>query len=176
MKCAGAADFARYHANPEAAALKVKARTEEQNAAYRESARKWKQRNKDKQREAYREWVANNPERRKETTAEWKTANKSRVNDRAREWGRANRHKTNAWSMASHAAKMNRTPAWSDLKAIEEVYRDASEFRQSGIEVDVDHVIPLQGELVSGLHVPGNLRVCLSSVNRSKSNQFHIHV
>lgn len=74
------------------------------------------------------------------------------------------------------AALLNRTPAWSDLKAIEEVYRDASEFRQAGVEVDVDHIIPLQGELVSGLHVPGNLRVCLSSVNRSKSNQFHVHI
>lgn len=76
--------------------------------------------------------------------------------------------------MAYYIAKMNRTPAWSDLKAIEQIYQEAREFREAGLEVDVDHMIPLQGELVSGLHVPLNLRICLSSVNRSKSNQFSI--
>lgn len=36
----------------------------------------------------------------------------------------------------------------------------------------LDHIIPLRGKMVSGLHVPSNLRVVLKSTNHKKSNHF----
>lgn len=42
--------------------------------------------------------------------------------------------------------------------------------RVKGERFQVDHIIPLHGELVSGLHVPWNLQVIYTVVNQAKSN------
>lgn len=60
-----------------------------------------------------------------------------------------------------------RTPAWADLSKIKEIYREA---RESGLSVD--HIIPLRGKIVSGLHVHNNLQILPGSVNSSKGNTF----
>jgi hypothetical protein len=65
------------------------------------------------------------------------------------------------------------TPAWANRSAINEIYADAREFREHGLNVHVDHIIPLQGEFVSGLHVESNLTVKLAEHNASKGNRFH---
>lgn len=69
-------------------------------------------------------------------------------------------------------AKRSAVPLWADLNAIKSVYKRASMMRQStGLDYEVDHIIPLQGENVCGLHVAENLRIILRSENRSKSNK-----
>ena len=75
-----------------------------------------------------------------------------------------------AVSKRRHAAKLQRVPGWYDHTRAQEVYDLAAEFREAGFAVDVDHIFPLQGETVSGLHWHGNLRVCLATANRSKRN------
>jgi hypothetical protein len=166
--------------NPEAIAATEKRRHEKHREKRVAKAKKWQQAHPEKCREWAAIWSARNPERKREIFKAWRLANLGKVKADLKAWRAANpehvRAKGLVYRNTRRAALLNRTPAWSDLKAIEEVYRDASEFRQAGIEVDVDHVIPLQGELVSGLHVPGNLRVLLSSVNRSKSNHFDVHI
>lgn len=59
-------------------------------------------------------------------------------------------------------------PPWADLSAIKEIYKSA---RKMGLTVD--HVIPLRGEFVSGLHVHTNLQLLPASQNLSKGNKFN---
>jgi len=76
------------------------------------------------------------------------------------------------------AAKENRTPEWLTLEdnwMFEEIYALAAlRTKIFGFQWHVDHVVPLQGKLVSGLHTPYNLQVIPASKNLSKSNQFTV--
>jgi hypothetical protein len=73
------------------------------------------------------------------------------------------------------AEDLGRVPAWADLKAIDEIYRAARAQREAtGGEYQVDHVVPLQGELVSGLHVHYNLQVLPKLDNILKKNRFAV--
>jgi hypothetical protein len=63
--------------------------------------------------------------------------------------------------------KLNRMPLWANEEAINEVFRTCS-----GDDFHIDHVIPLQGELVSGLHVENNLQKLTVKENCQKSNKF----
>lgn len=72
-----------------------------------------------------------------------------------------------------HCAKrrakiLERTPKWADLQKIKELYLSAKRGFQ------VDHIIPLQGKLVSGLHVENNLQIIPKLENILKSNKFEV--
>jgi hypothetical protein len=43
-----------------------------------------------------------------------------------------------------------------------------------GIKHVVDHIVPLKGKFVSGLHTPANLRVIPSHVNAVKTNHYSL--
>jgi hypothetical protein len=71
------------------------------------------------------------------------------------------------------AARLNRTPPWADLDAIRAFYDEAERLTlATGIKHHVDHIIPMQGERVSGLHVETNLQVIAGTENIRKHNRF----
>lgn len=84
----------------------------------------------------------------------------------------------NHYHSKRRCAKLQRTPPWltkEHKEQIKDKYRKAQALQDfTGIPHDVDHIIPLQGEFVSGLHVPWNLRVVTASENRSKHNKHDI--
>jgi len=83
-----------------------------------------------------------------------------------REYGLKNPGLFSAYSAKYYATKAQRTPHWADLNRIRKVYLN----RPKGDHVD--HVIPLKGGLVSGLHVHTNLQYLEASLNQRKSNRF----
>lgn len=73
------------------------------------------------------------------------------------------------------AAKMLRTPAWADPVAIQRFYDEAHRLTvATGKTHHVDHDYPLQGKLVSGLHVENNLQILTGAENSRKRNHFEI--
>ena len=57
-------------------------------------------------------------------------------------------------------------PIWADTAKIREFYKNKPE------GMHVDHIIPLRGEFVCGLHVEYNLQYLDAMVNMRKSNKF----
>ncbi len=81
----------------------------------------------------------------------------------------------NASSTKRAEALRQRTPPWADLDAIEAIYIEARMISaETGLPHHVDHEVPLQGKLVSGLHVPANLRILPARENVKKSNRHEV--
>ena len=101
---------------------------------------------------------------------EWKENNPDKVLEINRKYKKANPDKVKLWSRLCNAkrraAKLQRTPSWADLEKIKEVYKNCPEGHH------VDHIIPLQGATVSGLHVETNLQYLTAEENLKKGNKF----
>lgn len=70
------------------------------------------------------------------------------------------------YQASKRAASLQRTPVWADFVKIKQIYKNCP------IGYHVDHIIPLNGKLVSGLHVENNLQYLLAKDNIVKSNKF----
>jgi hypothetical protein len=109
---------------------------------------------------------------------EWRAANPRHAGTTAskRKYKRDNPEKVRADCVYRRLSKIHRTPAWltmDDFWLIEQAYEiAAARTKMLGFSWHVDHVIPLQGRLVSGLHVPTNLQVIPAVENIRKANRF----
>jgi 5-methylcytosine-specific restriction endonuclease McrA len=123
-------------------------------------------------------WRVANPDKAKLIGKKFREANRKQRNDYKNDWAQANKGHVNAYNVKRHAAKLKRTPAWLsdfDKLKIECLYQLATmRTRESGYDWHVDHIIPLQGKFVSGLHVPSNLRVIPAVENNRKYNRYEV--
>lgn len=117
-------------------------------------------------------WKTNNPK----WNENYYKNNKKAINSQNNQWRHDNKGKVNALGAKYRAAKLQATPLWltdDHLKQIEEFYIEARRLTQTtNIKHHVDHIIPLQGNGVSGLHVPWNLQILTKTDNLRKSNKY----
>lgn len=132
----------------------------------------WSAANPEKVKAAKKKYAENNKEAVKERIAKWRDANKERMNAARQAWREANPHKARAYVRKRQAAQKQRVPKWLTVDEhwmIEEAYALATlRTKMFGFQWDVDHVLPLQGKTVSGLHTPWNLQVIPAVINSSK--------
>ena len=113
--------------------------------------------NPEKVSEASRHWRTKNPEKHKKSYSNW-------VNS---EQGRLLKNASNA---KRRAVRLHALPSWlttEQLQEIKEIYKNCP------LGYEVDHIIPLQGKNICGLHVPSNLQYLLKFDNRSKHNNWN---
>lgn len=169
----------------------VKAYYQRNKARFIEKAAQWKEGNKEK----VKQYAKRHRERNKDKRKQYYTGNKEALLEYGRnyrvEYYKRNRdailartattRKNNPARYCSYArkhqtAKIKRTPKWLtnvDFDRIRLFYEAARSMTNLGMEkFSVDHIVPLQGKLVSGLHVPWNLQVITVPANSSKNNSY----
>lgn len=128
----------------------------------REYAADYYQKNRSKCDEHTRNWYKNNPDKRLAMHQRWQQANLDVVRFH---------------SNKRRAMKLKATPTWADSEwdqfVVAEAYHLAILREQaSNIVWHVDHIVPLQSELVCGLHCASNLQVITAFENISKNNRY----
>lgn len=175
----------------ECGAVKQRAHYERNRDEYLKRQRDWQQANRDKARMASKNWKINNAERVKTYQAQYARDNSEALIEAARErrladpekhrnwqrrWNENNRGRKNALTAAYAKHVKLATPRWLNQKDWAEItsrYDEAARIsRETGSPHHVDHIIPLRGKWVSGLHVPENLRVVPAAENARKKNRF----
>jgi hypothetical protein len=169
VECRKITAHARYHSDP----IKTK-----------EIIKSKYQANPEKYRELRRQAYALNPEKEREVakirSVEWRKLNPNHEGAKTakRKYANSPRGKIKAYvNLAKRrAAKLQRTPSWLtpiDFERIENEYKLAAILTKLWGEAwHVDHIIPLQGKMVSGLHVPSNLQVLRGKDNVKKANGY----
>jgi len=138
----------------------------------------WFEANKEITAERNKNWYSdvNNLAKKAKKMRDYYSNNQDTVKENVKLRRINNPHIERVSSANKRATKLQRTPCWlskNDADKIKDIYKLASvKSKETGVLWHVDHIIPLRGKNVSGLHVPHNLRVVPASENLRKSNKW----
>ena len=123
-------------------------------------------------------WRKENPAKVKQHNSTQYVNHPQKIKDNVKKWSKKNPIKVLAYSRISHTKRQMRYPKWltkDDHWMIEQAYELAAlRTKMFGFSWHVDHIVPLQGELVSGLHTPYNLQVIPGMENMRKANNYEV--
>lgn len=151
------------------AALRWKADNPEKR---RKNLDAWKARNPDKHSAYVKKAKGKKPELYAKFSADWRKRNPEKRAQVVAEYGRRNPDKLLANCNRRRARLLQACPAWVCQETIRKIYARRQQLSvDTGVVHHVDHIIPLRGKSVCGLHVPWNLRIISASDNRRKGNR-----
>lgn len=132
----------------------------------------YRERNKEAIAEKKREYHKRNAESIRAKVLKWQRDNREKVNAKNSEWAKANPLGGYVKAARRVAARRNALVGWADSVAISAIYSRARDLTSAtGIPHEVDHIVPLQSDLVCGLHCEANLQILTRSENASKGNK-----
>jgi hypothetical protein len=162
--------------NPEKQAAICKTYDEKNRDKRSAYAKQYRKDNPEKVKEQVKAWVKANPEKIKGYMKKASKAWHERNPDYQSNFYKAHKERYVAARARRRASQDSATPTWLtaiDKAMIQEMY-DVSEARyiQTGIKHHVDHIVPINGKGVAGMHVPWNLQVITAHENLSKGWRF----
>lgn len=123
-----------------------------------ETGKVWQERNRARLTEYMRQWRNNNPDKVKANSAVSRNNNLQKILVRNRE---------------REIAEIQAIPQWADKEKIMLIYLTAKDMSaKQKIKYHVDHIVPLRGKNVCGLHVESNLQILSAKENLRKHNRF----
>jgi hypothetical protein len=117
----------------------------------KEAGASWRERNREDEAQRVKVYYSKNSIRHKQTVDRYRKKNKP---------------KYRAIKAKRRATLLKATPVWVSLKEIERIYEGCPE------NYHVDHIVPLLGKSVCGLHVPWNLQYLSATDNLRKGNRY----
>ena len=153
----------------QAAAIRRKKNPEK----YRALNRIWAKKNPEKVFAYANSWRKRNPEKARMQHSSWQKKNPEEYRVRRASWRKRNppnkaRAKARAKDAAKRARKIQATPPWLTKEHKAEI---AAIYRRCPPGHQVDHIVPLRGKTVCGLHVPWNLQILTKYENLKKGNK-----
>ena len=121
----------------------------------------------EEKKEARRRYEATYLSKPNKKQQRYETNNKTQ-SERYKRWQQNNKDKVRLKSAMERAVRLQRLPNWANVNAIKDFYCNCPD------GYHVDHIIPLRGKLVSGLHIVENLQYLPAKDNLSKSNKFSL--
>jgi len=153
---------------------------------YKDKQRKYLENNSEKAKENRKTWTENNRDKIREQNRLNSLKNRKQINlrrktrrktdpiyrDKCNQWSKDNLDKRAFSGAKRRAAKINATPNWlskEDWITIKRFYKVSAFLTdKTGIKYVVDHIHPLQGKDICGLHVPWNLQILTDAENTAK--------
>lgn len=144
-------------------------------SGYKRTGRNWQKNNPVKVAAKSRKWRGKHPEKAAANSALHAKRHPQENRRKVKEWAVRNLDKVRAARRRYEMSKIRAMPKWLNDEqkfGIDQIYEIAQKLTEAtGIPHQVDHIIPLRGQNVCGLHVPWNLRPIEASYNHIKGNR-----
>ena len=143
-------------------------------------AREWSKQNPGKRAAYFKKYREKYVEKDITYRTNYRNTHRDEINQKSTAYRKSKPHVFAAHAAKRVSIKLHRTPKWlteNDKWMIKEAYELAAlRTKLFGFSWHVDHVIPLQGKLVSGLNTPYNLQVISGVQNQIKKNRFEVTI
>lgn len=126
--------------------------------------------------ERMRKYSAKNSEKRSALEKERYAKEKEKIKQRNKAYRERNYGLVRVWNNARRASEKRATPPWANFLEMAAIYQLAARMTtETGEQYHVDHIYPLRGRNVSGLHVQNNMQVIKAAENLKKGTSLPSH-